>query len=807
MLDTLLDWIASIFGSKKGDANTSILPTPNSNMDQRNGTKFASGHDIGHQDYMPGGGLQIYGHSAVALRPNGSFSNMYGQGSSSRENYGLIHFELVDQFESSLNTIRGVYEHLGKQVRHFENNYQDVLKERNTVETENRKLGIKVKDLKVEVAALKSELNTNVAQLRELQADHLRTPSSRKLPPSSSTISNEFEDLERMIKHNVFMRLARLNIEGPYIKALSQHQPFLEAAKAIMADNVTFSGLEVVGEPERMGSFLWLVQGVIHDVLYEKIMKIHMLGLNVNELQVMKKILDVITLSEKCQGIRSAHEWRADTYRRLAYWAENVKELEKYIEDSPAIGEIRQTFDDLIGGTKEAIRRIFKPLCDESPEGKGFSLFIAKIVDRAFQFNILIGSQTARYELHRDVGKTDNFKFVPDHLNESTDAANNWAVPLFYIIPALVKTSSEDGEVYDVPELLVDGKIYALSLSSDSAKEEKVPPDVAGNTIIQPASTSDSEDLENKDTEAITNVEMSQGAVARAQNEIAPGPKSLTTDSNIKPEPIVISTCKSMKGSRNQTPKGEPNGVTIPTASTSNENNTPEKTFNMASQLSSGGKDAEHQEKSTKADQAIAGPGSLQLQSQAAQKSLKEPLGGLHSSEDSLSSERSFQNLEAHPTEIQASSIMPNTPLITEAALLQQETLAAIPQSQSLFRAVVETESAPPRMQPQHLATPASHTILAASEVEKTSYPQVPFGIQPQPLLELPTPSISQNHDLTSQGESEHWQLGSEPTNSDSEASTIHPPHQRRANEAKKQRRGKKRSNRGKNRRRKGSRH
>ncbi|KAK6495870.1 hypothetical protein TWF481_002915 [Arthrobotrys musiformis] len=175
-------------------------------------------------------------------------------------------------------------------------------------------------------------------------------------------------------------------------------------------------------------------------------MKIHMPGQNINELQVMEKILDIISLSEECQGIKSAHEWRADTYRQLADWVEIFEELNKHTENLVVLGD----------------------------------------------------------ELHRNVDKTDYFEVAPDHLSGSADTANNWSVQLFYTAPALVKTSNEDGEVYDVPELLVQGKIYALFISSDPATEERVLPDVAENTKMEPTSSANCGDLEGKDIGALT---------------------------------------------------------------------------------------------------------------------------------------------------------------------------------------------------------------------------------------------------------------------------------------------------------------
>lgn len=149
-------------------------------------------------------------------------------------------------------------------------------------------------------------------------------------------------------------------------------------------------------------------------------------------------------------------------------------------------------------------------------------------MDRAFQFSILIGSQVARYELHRNVDNTDDFKAVPDHLDESASAANSSNVSLFYAVPALVKTSSEDGEAYDPSELLVPGKIYVLFGYGDPIEEEQMqaPPDVPEKIPIQMASPVNGGDLENQDVDAITNVETSQGTVAGAPEEVLKSPLS-----------------------------------------------------------------------------------------------------------------------------------------------------------------------------------------------------------------------------------------------------------------------------------------
>ncbi|KAF3221099.1 hypothetical protein TWF106_006424 [Orbilia oligospora] len=776
--------LQSLFGSKEGGANdTSTLSTPSPNGEQHNQKKATSSYETGYQDCVARDSPQMHHHSDVDFRSNGSLSNMNVMGSGSRENPGSIRSRLVDQFQSSLNTTianstREACKHWDSQIRHLESNYQSVLEERNNLKSGNRTLTSKVTALEEKIKTLKTELHSKVILLRELQSDHLKTPGSRKLAPSSSAISKGFEDLERSIKDIVFARLGRLNIEDPCIQALSGHQPFLEAINAIMIEGISPSFCEAAKESERKGLLLWAIRGVIHDVLNKKIMKIHMPGLNISELQVMEKILDIISLSEECQGIKSAHEWRAETYRRLAYWAENVEELDKHTGDLAALGEVRQIFNDLIDGTKKEITIILEPLCDKSSKGSYFSSLIMNIVDRAFQFSILIGSQTARYELYRNADKKDYFEVVPDHFSGSADTANNWSMQLFYTVPALVKTSSEDGEVYDVPELLVNGKIYALFISSDPATEERVSPDAAENTTMQPSSTNRG-DLEGQDVGAIT----SQNGLNGALNEthyirVTPGPRSPTMDSSKKPscadtlqnesnqsvtefseiipeqEPIVKPTYKNIIGSGSQTPRNEPNGVAATTASGSSEND-------MGSQLSSGVQGARHQGESTKANQMITRPGILELQFQATRKSQNEPLEDLSSGGHS-----------PHPTEVQALSTPSNTPSTTEQATLPDPG---------------ETEPTPSQVQTQDKTTPVSHTTPAASEAEETSHPQILFEIQLQPSPELPISSISQSQELTSQRETEHEQLNSL-TDSDGGWGRKNSTHGRRANQTKKQR-------------------
>ncbi|KAF3138593.1 hypothetical protein TWF569_008699 [Orbilia oligospora] len=531
-----------LFNSKKENASDgSISPTPNSKREKRKEKQSISGHGMGNlREYTSHDDPRMYHlRNGVDPRSNGRFIDMHGMGFSSREEPEFIRSRLMGQFQSSLNTavtdsIRKACIHWDDEVLHLENSYQSVLEERNGLKTENKNLANRVK-------LLEAEVNNKVALLREFQSGHLKTAGSRKLAPSSTAISTEYEVLERRIKDTVFARLARLNIKDPYIEALLHHQPFLEAVKGIMVDameaqdaeNVPLNLLEVVEEDEKKGLLMWMIQGAIHDILHKKIMKIHMPGLNIGELQVMEKIFNIIALSEDGQGMRSAQEWRADTYRRLAYWAENVEELGKYIEAAPAISEMSQIFGDLIDGTEKEITRILEPLCGESPEGKNFSRLVVDIVDRAFQFSILIGSQTARYELHRDLEHTDDFKAVPDHLDESASAFNS-NVSLFYGVPALVKTSSEDGEAYDVSELLVHGKIYVLFGFGDPIEEEQqqvVPPEVPEKIPIQMASPVNGGDVDSHDIEAIAKARTSQRTVAETPDETKTEPKNIATDS------------------------------------------------------------------------------------------------------------------------------------------------------------------------------------------------------------------------------------------------------------------------------------
>ncbi|KAF3315397.1 hypothetical protein TWF173_003937 [Orbilia oligospora] len=785
-----------LFSSKKDNASDgSISPTPNSKREKRKEKQSASGHGMGNlREYTSHDDPRMYHlRNGVDPRSNGRFIDMHGMGFSSREEPEFIRSRLMGQFQSSLNTavtdsIRKACIHWDDEVLHLENSYQSVLEERNGLKTENKNLANRVK-------LLEAEVNNKVALLREFQSGHLKTAGSRKLAPSSTAISTEYEGLERRIKDTVFARLARLNIKDPYIEALLHHQPFLEAVKGIMVDvteaqdaeNVPLNLLEVVEESEKKGLLMWMIQGVVHDILHKKIMKIHMPGLNIEELQVMEKIFNIIALGEDGQGMRSAQEWRADTYRRLAYWAENVEELGKYIEAAPAISEMSQIFGDLIDGTEKEITRILEPLCDESPEGKNFCRLVVDIVDRAFQFSILIGSQTARYELHRDLDHTDDFKAVPDHLDESASAANNSNVSLFYGVPALVKTSSEDGEAYDVSELLVHGKIYVLFGFGDPIEEEQqqvAPPEVPEKIPIQMASPVNGGDVDSHDIEAIAKARTSQRTVAETPDKNQAELKNIATDSSTKPpgaDTLPSESNPNMTESNDQSPKNEPNGAIVTTTSNSSENELSKETLNTPnSPPVPGAEDILHQETSTKTDQVITDPRNLESQPQATQKTPTELLESSPSN-DHQSPERKFQNLGAHLTEIPVSPSLPKPPSIPEqTALLPQEVPVVTPELQCPDPVLVKAEAVPPQVQVENSTLPASHTASEATEVEVTPHPQVLVEIQREPSPESSTSSIPQKQDLALQKEPEQ-QLQNEPeqqpsshlTNNNSETSLV----------------------------------
>lgn len=243
---------------------------------------------------------------------------------------------------------------------------------------------------------------------------------------------------------------------------------------------------------------------------------------------------------------------------------------------------------------------------------------------------------------------------------------------------------------------------------------------------------------------------------------------------------IVTSTFKDMTESTDQTPKNEPNGATATTTSNSSENDTSKETLDTPNrQLAPEVEGHPHRETSTKTDQVIIGQKNLELQPQATQKTLDELLETSLSGKHPLSSEKKFQNLEAHPTEIPASPSLPKPPSIPEqpVPLPVQEAPAAIPELQCPVPAPAETEAVPPpvrtQIQTQDSTTPASHTASAAAEVpvEETPHPQVPVETQREPLPEHSTSSISRNQELASQNEPE--QLNPQLTNSNSEISLV----------------------------------
>ncbi|KAF3927098.1 hypothetical protein AA313_de0206545 [Arthrobotrys entomopaga] len=476
--------LRSLFGgSSKKDNDGATSPTPggkNSKDKRRSDRSYGMSHI---QEYTsrddPRHGYRI--RSTLDPRSNGQFIDMrsYGYPSHHAEPE-FVRSRLMSQFQETLNAklnegIRKACLHWDDEVLTLENNYNNILAERNEMKGKN-------KDLANRVKALEKEVNDKVALLKEFQAGHMKSSGTRRLAPSSSTIQNDFEALEKRIRDTVFSRVARLSIHDPHIQVLMQHQPFLEAVKGIMcnveetqgAENVPLGLMEVVEESEKKGLLMFMIQGVIHDILYKKVMTINMPGLDENELKVLGKIYEAISRSEGDQGTRIAQQWRADTFRKLAYWAENVEELSKHVETSPAVGEIAQVFRSIIDGAEKEIFRVLAPFCDpETPEGESFSRIVVDIVDRAFAFSILIGSQLSRYEIHRNIKSTDDFQAVPEHL-ENPNSEN---VPLFYAVPALIKTSGEDGEAYETPEPLVQGKIYVLFGIEDLIDDEDIDED------------------------------------------------------------------------------------------------------------------------------------------------------------------------------------------------------------------------------------------------------------------------------------------------------------------------------------------
>ncbi|KAF3920632.1 hypothetical protein ABW21_db0204632 [Orbilia brochopaga] len=374
-----------------------------------------------------------------------------------------VQSKLVRQMEASLNqSVRQALLHWDEHALNLEVNYDELLHERNGLHQENR-------SLQKQVAALQKDVNEKVGLLKEFQEGHMKSTGSRRLAPSTSAISDDYEALERQVKNTVFARLARLNIRHPDIKQLLEHEPFMEAVKEAMVDqkaakdaeNLPLGLSEVVPPDEVKGLLNWMAQAVIHSVLHRRVMEMGMPGLHESELGAVNKVFELIALSEGDQGIKIAEQWRADTYKRLAYWAENIDDLTKYAESSTAVAEVASLFSTIIDSAEHDMYRILEPLCDENtPEGANFRQQLVAIVENALQFSMLIGSQVSRYKLLRTMqpGNNTDFAAVPEHLeNSSADTT-----PLFYAVPALVKTSNEEGETYDVAELLREGKIYVL---------------------------------------------------------------------------------------------------------------------------------------------------------------------------------------------------------------------------------------------------------------------------------------------------------------------------------------------------------
>ncbi|KAK6529825.1 hypothetical protein TWF281_008984 [Arthrobotrys megalospora] len=770
------------FGSKKDNASDgSISPPPNSKRDKRKEKSSNSSHGMTHlREYTSGDDPRIRIRSGLDPRANGHFMDVRELGYNTRGDPDFIRSRLVSQLQSSLNTavtdsIRKACIHYDDEVLSLENNYHTVLEERNGLKIENKSLANRVK-------TLEQEVNAKVALLREFQSGHLKTAGSRKLAASSTAISTEYEDLERRVKNTVLSRLARLNIHDPNIQVLLGHQPFLQAVKDIMVDekeaqeaeNLPLGLLEVVEESEKKGLLMWMIQGVIHDVLHKKIMRIHMPGLDSNELKVMQKIFNSIALSEEGQGIKAALEWRADTYRRLAYWAENTKELGKYSEASPDINEISQVFGDLIDSTENEIKKILEPFCDEdTTDGKNFSGLIVDIVDRAFQFSILIGSQTARYELHKDIHNTDDFRAVPEHLDDKPGPDNISNASLFYAVPALVKTSSEDGEAYETSELLVQGKIYVLFGIGDAVEEEEEEvPDVPERPTVQLASPVTGGDLESETIDAITKIGTSTEAGPTDKTKVEP--REVATDPSTKPsgaDTLPNESNPNMKESSDQTPKNESNGVIATTTSSSSENDTPKENPEPANQ-SSPEAEGLQQETSTKTSQVKADPENQEPQPPATQRTPEKPSEASLSSEHP-SSERNFQSLEAHLTEIPASPSLPNLPSIPKQVVpLPQEATAATPEPQCPAPAPVETETVPP-VEAKDSTTPASPTASPATEAVENPPPQQPVETQPEISPEPSTSSTPLKQEAALQSEPEH-KLKSQLTSSNNEISIAH---------------------------------
>ncbi|KAJ6263457.1 hypothetical protein Dda_2021 [Drechslerella dactyloides] len=498
-----------------------------------------------------GGGHHVSSHSSARATPRAVQPD-------------FVQSKLVRQIESTLNqTVRQALLHWDEHALTLENNYDELLHERNGLHMENR-------SLQKQVAALQKDVNEKVALLKEFQEGHMKSAGSRRLAPSTSTISDEYEALERQVKNTVFSRLARLNVRHADVKTLLRHQPFGDAVKELIVDqnavkdavNLPLGLSEVVPDDEVKGLLNWMTQGVIHAVLHRRVMDMGMPGLHESELSAINKVFELIALSEGGQGVKNAEQWRADTYQRLAYWAENVDDLTKYAESSAAVAEVASLFSTIIDGAEQDLYRILEPLCDEStPEGANFRHQLVAIVDNALQFSILIGSQVSRYKLLKAIqpnGGTD-FMGVPEHLEDPSAEANS----LFYAVPALVKTSNEEGESYETSELLVQGKIYVLfgvtaprDLDEEEEEEpEASVPDVPVSTPpeqtkptreIKLASPVNGEDMVDQSTDSnldiINREDLSpqryKSAIEKEQTQPSEEQRRAAQESEQRPEPV-----------------------------------------------------------------------------------------------------------------------------------------------------------------------------------------------------------------------------------------------------------------------------
>ncbi|KAK6529164.1 hypothetical protein TWF694_004376 [Orbilia ellipsospora] len=732
--------LRSLFGgSSKKDNDGSTSPTPGGKKDKRRSDRS---YGMAHiQEYTsrddPRHGYRIrsnldprshFGYSAHHVEPE------------------FIRSRLMSQFQDTLNAklnegIRKACLHWDDEVLNLENNYHNILEERNGLKTENKNLANRVK-------ALEKDVNDKVGLLKEFQAGHMKSSGSRRLAPSSSAIQNDFEALERRVRDTVFARMARLNIHDPHIQVLLQHKPFLEAVQGIMcnleetkgAENVPLGLMEVVEESEKKGLLMYMMQGVIHDVLHKKVMMINMPGLDDNELKVLGKIYDVIARSEGDQGTKIAQQWRAETFRRLAYWAENIDELAKHVETSPAVSEIAQVFRSIIDGAEKEIFRVLAPFCDpETSEGENFSRMVVDIVDRAFAFSILIGSQLSRYELHRDIKSTDDFSAVPEHL-ENPNSEN---VPLFYAVPSLIKTSGEDGEAYETSELLVQGKIYVLfgieDLIDDEDEEEPVASSKAQEKpLIKMASpVNGTEDL-------IESIGSSSPEIISREEAMVPIPPSVAKTEVPKQDGVTESGKSSAEGAATMpSPKlneeapatNEDKDVTAKTTSALNESATP-KGPEAASTTTS--------EKMSGQENPDSPPQSTLPQAPTTTEQLLEPLPS--SKLPSLGS--SYQSLEAHLTEPPALpkdnllSVLPQSqnqkPLeATIAATLTGENPADTANQQTAKEAEAATT-----LPTQSVVKEESNHLSPPSETQT----EISFKATPSSTLTIETPSLSEQN-------------------------------------------------------------